>query len=110
VSELTIAAVLEYYGADMTRVRQGGWRPVKCPWHADRVASASVNLEKGAFRCHACDMKGDAIAIIKRIEGLGYGDALNFAREVLGASVQDVSRSTEKPKRKRPTASERLFD
>lgn len=93
--ELTIAAVLEHYGADLARVRETGWRPLRCPFHDDKLASASVNLAKGAFRCHGCDAKGDAIGLIKAREGLDYPGAIQFAEEILGQSCGDV-RSTAK--------------
>lgn len=41
------------------------WQPVKCPFHGDRRASASVNLHKNFFRCHACDVSGDPVRMMK---------------------------------------------
>lgn len=90
MAELTITQVLEHYGADLTRVRPYGWRSIKCPFHGDRMASASVNLEKGAFACHACGMKGDAISLIKRNEKLDYRSALEFAERELGSVVSGL--------------------
>lgn len=79
-ADLGIAGVLEHYGADLSRVRASGWRPVRCPFHDDRNASAGVNLDKNAFACHACGMKGDAISLIKKREGLDFNDAIRFAQ------------------------------
>lgn len=93
---LSIAAVLEHYGADLHRVGEHGWRPLRCPFHDDRLASASVNLAKGAFRCHGCAAKGDAIALIKQQEGTDYQGAIQFAEEVLGASCGDVRRAAKR--------------
>lgn len=107
---LSIAAVLEHYGASLHRVSEHGWRPLKCPFHDDKQASASVNLTKGAFKCHGCDAKGDAIGLIKSQEGLDFNGALQFAQEVLGRSVGDVSRSAQRPKRKPSRWREQLFD
>lgn len=101
-NELTIAMVLEHYGFDLTRVRETGWRPVKCNFHQDRTASASVNLALGGFRCHACGVSGDPMKLIMQQEGLDYKDALGFVETVLGAGAGDLRRSIahEKPKRK----------
>ena len=87
-----LAKVLEHYGADLHRVREVGWCPVKCPFHEDRSASASVNLDRGGFRCHACGVHGDALKLIMEQEGIGYLEALTFAESVLGESVEDVRR------------------
>jgi DNA primase len=109
MTELSIAVVLEHYGADLSRVRETGWRPLRCPFHDDRTASASVNLAKNAFACHACAVKGDSIGLIKHQEGLDYKGALQFIQEVLGQSVGDVRRPA--TTRKRPTSQwrDRLF-
>ncbi len=41
------------------------WQAVKCPFHDDRHASASVNLQKQFFRCHGCEVYGDALRIVE---------------------------------------------
>jgi DNA primase len=87
-----LAKVLEHYGADMHRVREVGWCAIKCCFHDDRSASASVNLDKDGFRCHACGVSGDALKIIMTQEGIGYIDALAFAETVLGESQSDLRR------------------
>lgn len=100
-----IADVLTHYGADLTRVSEFGWRSIRCPFtelhtHGDRTASARVNLEKGAFICHGCGIKGDAIGLIMQRENLDYIAACEWAQSVFGAGVSDVPRATEKPKRR----------
>jgi DNA primase len=69
---------------------------MRCPFHDDKQASASVNLAKGAFRCHGCDAKGDAIGLIKTREGLDYQGAIQFAEEILGRSCGGVRRPARK--------------
>ena len=49
-----------------------GWKAVRCPFHADRRASASVNLQKNYFRCHACDISGDPVRIV--MSGRGWDE------------------------------------
>jgi DNA primase len=94
--DLGIAEVLEHYGADLARVRETGWRPMRCPFHKDNRASASVNLAKGGFNCHGCGVKGDAISLIKSQEGLDYQGAIQFAEEILGRSCGGVRRPARK--------------
>lgn len=106
-----IDKVLEHYGADLTRVSLVGWRPVKCPFHDDRNASASVNLNLGGFRCHACGIHGDAIKLIQEREGLGFKDAVSKLEEISGESVPGVSRSASgsKPRRQPSRWRQKLF-
>lgn len=95
IHKLDIGPVLIHYGAN--RLPGGyGWRSMRCPFpeHNDSNASARVNLEAGGFICLACGISGDAIKIIRDREGLSFGQAIEFAREVFGASVETVSQST----------------
>ena len=70
----SIKAVLEAHGA-VVRERSG-WQPIKCPYHPDTTASASVNVSKGAFHCHACGVKGDAYSLIQFHDGCDFKAAL----------------------------------
>lgn len=99
--QLTISAVLDYYGADTHKARSRGWSTIRCPFHNDHHPSARVNLTKGAFWCPACGVKGDAIGIVMDRERLDFREANEFAKQVLGASTGHVSQAIEKPKRKR---------
>jgi DNA primase len=104
--ELSIADVLIHYGA--TSVPEGvGWKSMRCPFHADSVASGRVNVDLNAYKCHGCKMSGDAIKLIEINESLGYGDAIEFARSILGKGVEDVSRSVPGKTKRRPMGSEK---
>lgn len=71
-----IGPVLESYGA-VLRDRYG-WQPIRCPFHDDRTASASVSLEDGAFACHACDVRGDVYACIMAYNNCDFKEALEI--------------------------------
>ena len=43
---------------DAIAVGQGVERPCRCPVHDDSQASASVNVIKGVWYCHACFASG----------------------------------------------------
>jgi len=107
--DVSIAEVLEHYGGFVS-VPDTGWRAIRCPFHDDKTASGSVNLELGAYRCHACGITGDGIKLIQRQENLDFGGAIEFARSVLGASVEDISPPASKRKPKRSPWSKTLFD
>lgn len=38
-----------------------------CPFHEDNLASFSINLPTGQFRCHGCTIVGNAITFARRI-------------------------------------------
>ena len=48
---------------------RGAWgsheMSVCCPFHGDNVASASVNIRLGLFKCFACDVAGDIVNLAK---------------------------------------------
>lgn len=90
---LDIVPVLMHFGAD--DVPTGTWRSMRCPMpeHDDRQASARVNTELGAFACHGCGAKGDAISLLKEREGLfDYASAVARYEELSGASVANIPR------------------
>lgn len=107
MAELTIDTVLTHYGA--REVPQGvGWRPMKCPFHNDAHASASVNHdEQGAFKCHTCGVQGPPLKIIETQERLSREAAIEFAGTILGASVPELPRTNGRSKKRRPMGRER---
>jgi len=70
----SIVTVLEHYGFDNVP-DCGGWRPVRCAFHNDRHASASVYPDEGVFMCHVCYIKGDAYAVVMAREGISFPEA-----------------------------------
>lgn len=102
MNELTIDDVLAHYGAKS--IPQGvGWRPMKCPFHDDQHASASVNHDgAGAFKCHTCGVQGSPIKIIETQEKLNREANVEFARTILGKSSAELSRSDGRSKKRRP--------
>lgn len=109
--ELTIKAVLTHYGA--RHIPSGhGWKAMRCPFHSDSTASASVNHDKNKFRCHTgkCGISGDPIDIIRTKEGMSFKEACEQARQVFGASVEEVSPPVHRGRKRRKLGSERWKD
>ncbi len=74
--------VLLHYAAEISYQGWGSWESIRCPFHDDSMASASVNLANDAFNCHACDARGDVIALVQYAENFPEGkDALDFLEE-----------------------------
>lgn len=83
-SKHDIVKVLEHYG--FTIPVRTGWVTVRCAFHNDKVKSARLNIDKGGFRCFACDMAGDVYSLIMKKEGVKYGEAVKIAERITGES------------------------
>lgn len=69
----SIIAVLARYGADVRE--RSGWQPLRCPFHDDQTASASVNVDIGGFKCLACGVSGDVYKLLMEQEGISFREA-----------------------------------
>ena len=80
---LPIEPILLELGAD--HVPTGfGWIRMRCPFHDDTSASAAVDHERNAFRCHGCDVRGDSLKLLQTQLGLSFIEALDRAKELTG--------------------------
>ena len=65
---------------------------MRCPFHEDRNASASVNPDENVFRCHTCDIGGDSYVIVAWKEGISdFPGTVAFCESVFGGSYGAVS-------------------
>jgi hypothetical protein len=88
--QFDIIPVLIHYGA--ARVPDtGGWRRMRCPFHGDGTPSAGVNPSDGVFNCFGCDVSGDAIAIIQRVERCEFISAVEKYERITGDKDHGVS-------------------
>lgn len=62
------------------------WTPVKCPFHVDENASASLRIKHGDqyFFCHACDQGGDVIGIVTNFLQMDIKEAIKYIIEEFG--------------------------
>ena len=88
-----IIPILEHYGAENVS-EYHGWRKLKCPFHGDSTASATVNSEINAFKCFACDMAGDTYTIIMKKEGVEFREAYEIAERLSGVSGVKLSKAS----------------
>ena len=65
---LPVRKLLEHYDAELPD-DASYWQSMRCPFHDDSRASASVNFKLNRFRCHGCDTGGDVIDIVVTEEG-----------------------------------------
>lgn len=83
-----VKAVLEYYGATITR--DSGQVYIKCPFHDDTHKSGSANLNEQVFVCFACGMSGNSLQLICKREGVDFNEANSIAEGIAGACVGQV--------------------
>lgn len=85
--------IVEYLEAAGVTVRwaRGGWQPVKCPYHEDRTASASVNVDKDRFHCFACDISEDLVGLMRKDRGVGYVEAVAQAAKEFGTGAERMA-------------------
>jgi DNA primase catalytic core len=72
----SIVALFEGYGVKLTKGADNGHYKGLCPWHDDHDPSLSVDDTKGRYHCFGCDAKGDIIGLVRKMENLGFRDAL----------------------------------
>lgn len=70
--------VLLHYQAEVEYRGWNTWVSMKCCFHDDREASASVNLSEDRFKCHACDVSGDILDIVMYAENCDLNEARQF--------------------------------
>ncbi len=86
-----IAAVIAFYGGSIPS--RSGWAKMCCI-HGERNASATINIEEGAYACFSCGLKGDAIAIIRDRENCSYGEAIKKYASIVGLPVENIKADT----------------
>jgi DNA primase len=101
---LSIAEVIQRYYPDWDAPPDyREWNRCLCPFHGESTPSAAVSYDLDGFNCFACDVRGDAISIIRHEEEVSYAEAKRIAESLSVGCHQPVQR---KPARK---SSRRVF-
>ena len=82
-AKMALWEVLDHFtpgGADYNLPVQG-WKSIRCPFHEDRKPSASVSLTR--FKCHSCDMSGDAVDLVMKELHMEFREALAYIEELI---------------------------
>lgn len=97
MNEWDLQSVLEHYGFAGTL--SSGWRTIRCvsPNHEDRTGSARANLS--GYKCMGCDLSGDAIQLIQRLESCDFRGAIEKYEAITGDRNHDLSRPVEAKRR-----------
>ena len=60
-----------------------------CPFHNEKTASFSVDLEAGLYYCFGCHKGGSVITFIREIEGLDFQDTVRFLAKRAGMELPE---------------------
>ncbi len=69
--------------------RRGATMNGLCPFHNEKTPSFTVYLETQSFYCFGCGAGGDVISFIRRIENLGYIDAVKSLAQRAGMALPE---------------------
>ncbi|PKO58035.1 MAG: hypothetical protein CVU24_17910, partial [Betaproteobacteria bacterium HGW-Betaproteobacteria-18] len=59
----------------------------RCPFHEDKTPSLSVNAGKGLFHCFGCGEKGDVFALVEKVKGIGFQEAVRYLADLSGVTA-----------------------
>lgn len=78
-----------------------------CPFHHEKTPSFAVNQREGYFHCFGCNVSGDVISFVQKMEDITFPEAVKILAEKAGMEVPNVKESerTAEIKKKR----DRLF-
>ena len=71
----------------VTLKRAGSNMLCSCPFHSEKTPSCTVFLSEQSFYCFGCGAGGDVITFIRRIENLGYIEALEYLSKRAGINL-----------------------
>src|SRR5699024_12392072 len=83
-----IDSVLEALGADLPPLPESGYVKMRSFHHSEDNASATVNKEKGTYKCFVCEgLSGDGYAIGMAGTGLDFIGSVKWVEEHGGFEV-----------------------
>lgn len=89
-----LLAVMQARGIKLKK--QGKQYMGKCPFHEDKKASMSVDPIKQLFHCFGCDVSGDVLGFLSKIDGKSFPELMreNVAKTNGHAPISLVKPST----------------
>jgi DNA primase catalytic core len=82
-SRVDIIILFSHFGVKLTPKGKGFTG--KCPWHEDKDPSLSVDRDKGLYHCFGCGESGDTFALVEKVKGVGFREALEYLKAYAGS-------------------------
>jgi len=61
-----------------------------CPFHGEKTPSFHVHPDRGFFHCFGCQVSGDAISFVMRIDGMSFPEAVRTLAERAGVELEEM--------------------
>ncbi len=87
LSACDIVEVIEGY---VRLTRSGRNFKARCPFHNEKTPSFMVNPEKQIFHCFGCNVGGNAISFVMKMEGLTYPEAIRKLAKKCNIEIKEI--------------------
>ncbi len=62
-----------------------------CPFHSEKTPSCTIYPENQSFYCYGCGVGGDAITFVRKMDNVGYLDAVQILAQRVGLELPQRS-------------------
>ena len=88
----------------------GGSQKGLCPFHDEKTPSFNVNPSRGFFHCFGCSEGGDVISFLMKVEGLGFGEAVERLADKYGVQLRYTEEVGERPAKREHNLRPRMLE
>lgn len=85
--------ITEVIGGYVNLKRNGRTSKGLCPFHSEKTPSFTVFSDTSSFYCFGCQVGGDVIGFIRRIENLDYVEAVKFLANRAGLQMVEENKN-----------------
>jgi DNA primase catalytic core len=96
IEAIRVLCPIEHVISEHVRLRRSGTQLLgRCPFHADKTPSFSVNPAKQVFHCHGCGVGGDVFEFVRQCLQCGFCDSVAHLAERAGIDLDGFTPSPE---------------
>ena len=81
--------IAEVVGKSLKLKRSGGNYFACCPFHNEKSASFSININKQFFHCFGCGESGNVVTFVMKYNGLSFVDAIKSLASSAGVYIPE---------------------
>lgn len=112
IAEVREKARIDDVVSSYVTLRKAGGGSLKglCPFHDEKSPSFHVTPSRGFFHCFGCQVGGDVISFLMKIDGLGFSEAVERLADKYGVQLRREEGDDGQPERPRGPARGRLIE